>query len=72
MHRRANDGGLVLIKGWSVDFLGPDVPTPALFDTVKLRRPQLVGLSVRTKQGIEYARELVEELSTLADTRRFF
>jgi DNA-binding XRE family transcriptional regulator/methylmalonyl-CoA mutase cobalamin-binding subunit len=58
---------LFLIKGWSVDFLGPDVPTAALFDTIKLRQPQLVGLSVRTKQGIEYARELVEELSTLTD-----
>ncbi|MEX0805277.1 MAG: cobalamin-dependent protein [Candidatus Binatia bacterium] len=59
---------LFLIKGWSVDFLGPDVPTAALFDTIKIRRPQLVGLSVLTKQGVEHARRLIEELSTLTNT----
>ncbi|MPZ75616.1 MAG: helix-turn-helix domain-containing protein [Deltaproteobacteria bacterium] len=56
---------LFLAKGWSVDFLGPDVPTPALFDTIKMRQPQLVALSVRTATGVGHARLLVEELTTL-------
>ena len=58
---------LFLVKGWSVDFLGPDVPTPELFDTIKLRRPQLAALSVRTLTGVKHARRLIEELTALRD-----
>jgi MerR family transcriptional regulator, light-induced transcriptional regulator len=53
---------LFLIKGWSVDFLGADVPTTALLDTIKLRRPQLVALSVRTATGLEHANRVLAEL----------
>lgn len=58
---------LFLIEGWSVDFLGNDVPTPALVDTIKIRRPQLVALSVRTSAGLEHAGRVVEELTSLTE-----
>jgi MerR family transcriptional regulator, light-induced transcriptional regulator len=54
---------LFLIEGWSVDFLGADVPTPALLDTIKIRQPQLVALSVRTSTGFEHASRVLDELS---------
>ena len=55
---------LFLIEGWSVDFLGADVPTPALLETIKIRQPQLVALSVRTSIGLEHASRVLDELST--------
>jgi MerR family transcriptional regulator, light-induced transcriptional regulator len=58
---------LFLIEGWLVDFLGNDVPTPALVDTIKIRRPQLVALSVRTSTGLDHAGRVVEELTSLAE-----
>lgn len=58
---------LFVIEGWSVDFLGADVPTPALLDTIKIRRSQLVALSVRTSTGLDQARRVLEELTTIAD-----
>ena len=58
---------LLDIEGWPVDFLGADVPTSALIETVKIRRPHLVALSVRTSNGLDHARRLVGELRTMAD-----
>ena len=58
---------LLDIEGWAVDFLGADVPTSALIETVKIRRPDLVALSVRTSSGLDHARRLVGELMTMAD-----
>jgi MerR family transcriptional regulator, light-induced transcriptional regulator len=55
---------LFLIEGWSVDFLGADVPTTALLETIKIRQPQLVALSVRTSIGLEHASRVLDELST--------
>jgi len=54
---------LFLIEGWLVDFLGADVPTPALLDTIKIRQPQLVALSVRTSAGLGHASRVLNELS---------
>jgi DNA-binding XRE family transcriptional regulator len=53
---------LFLIRGWSVDFLGPDVPTTALLDTIKIRQPQLLGLSARTSNGLRHASRVLDEL----------
>ena len=58
---------LLMIDGWPVDFLGADVPTAALLETIKVRRPQLVALSVRTSSGLEHARRVLEELSDFQD-----
>jgi MerR family transcriptional regulator, light-induced transcriptional regulator len=55
---------LFLIEGWSVDFLGADVPTSALLETIKIRQPQLVALSVRTPIGLEHASRVLDELGT--------
>jgi MerR family transcriptional regulator, light-induced transcriptional regulator len=55
---------LFLIEGWSVDFLGADVPTSALLETIKIRQPQLVALSVRTLIGLEHASRVLDELGT--------
>jgi MerR family transcriptional regulator, light-induced transcriptional regulator len=61
---------LLDIEGWPVDFLGADVPTPALIETVKIRRPHLVALSVRTSSGLDHARRVVGELRTMTDEPR--
>jgi MerR family transcriptional regulator, light-induced transcriptional regulator len=55
---------LFLIEGWLVDFLGADVPTPALLDTIKIRQPQLVALSIRTFPGLEHASRVLNELGS--------
>ena len=55
------------IEGWPVDFLGADVPTPSLIDTIKIRRPHLVALSVRTSSDLDHARHVVEEFRTRPD-----
>jgi methanogenic corrinoid protein MtbC1/DNA-binding XRE family transcriptional regulator len=56
---------LCLAKGWNVDFLGADVPTPALLDMVKSRRPQLLGLSITLEQGVSHGRRVLGELALL-------
>lgn len=61
---------LLGIEGWPVDFLGADVPTPALIETIKIRRPHLVALSVRTSSGLDHARRVVGELRTMTDEPR--
>ena len=58
---------LLDIEGWPVDFLGADVPTPALIETIKIRRPHLVALSIRTSSGLDHARRVLGELSTMTD-----
>lgn len=58
---------LFVVEGWSVDFLGADVPTTALIDMIKIRRPRLVALSVRTSTGLDHTHRVLEELTTIAD-----
>jgi methanogenic corrinoid protein MtbC1/DNA-binding XRE family transcriptional regulator len=58
---------LLDMEGWPVDFLGADVPTASLIETIKIRRPHLVALSVRTSSGLDHARRVVRELKTIAD-----
>jgi MerR family transcriptional regulator, light-induced transcriptional regulator len=56
--------------GWSVEFLGPDVPNDALIDRVKKRAPQVVALSATMAPGMDHARHTVRELSALASPPR--
>jgi MerR family transcriptional regulator, light-induced transcriptional regulator len=58
---------LVDIEGWPVDFLGADVPTASLSETIKIRRPVLVALSVRTSSGLDHGRHVVRELRMMSD-----
>jgi methanogenic corrinoid protein MtbC1/DNA-binding XRE family transcriptional regulator len=61
---------LSLSYGWSVEFLGPDVPDDSLIEIVKKRAPNVVALSATMAQGAEHARHVVSELSKLAHSPR--
>jgi MerR family transcriptional regulator, light-induced transcriptional regulator len=54
-------------EGWSVDFLGPDVPTRALIEMVSARRPDLLGLSVTLGTNLRSLRVLMRGLMTITD-----
>jgi DNA-binding XRE family transcriptional regulator/methylmalonyl-CoA mutase cobalamin-binding subunit len=56
---------LFRLEGWTVDFLGPDVPTEAIVAMVKSRRPQILALSVTMKQNLRHVRALLEALRKL-------
>lgn len=56
--------------GWTVEFLGPDVPDGDLMDIVKKRAPHMVALSATMAPGLEHARHLVGELSALLSPPR--
>jgi methanogenic corrinoid protein MtbC1/DNA-binding XRE family transcriptional regulator len=53
---------LFQMEGWQVDFLGPDVPTAALIEIVRARRPSLVALSTTLQSNIRRTRALVKKL----------
>ena len=57
---------LFRLEGWSVDFLGADLPTDDLLMMVKNRQPQILALSVTMKQNLRHLRRLLEALSKLA------
>jgi methanogenic corrinoid protein MtbC1/DNA-binding XRE family transcriptional regulator len=57
-------------KGWSVDFLGPNLPTRDLLDMIERRRPSLLALSATMEQGIGHVRRLLEELARLGEIPR--
>jgi len=61
---------LCLTHGWSVEFLGPDVPGDALIDMVKNRGPQVVALSATMAPGAEHAWRLIGALSALTNPPR--
>jgi len=56
--------------GWSVEFLGPDVPNEALIGMVKKRAPQVVALSATMAPGMDHVRHTVRDLSALASPPR--
>jgi methanogenic corrinoid protein MtbC1/DNA-binding XRE family transcriptional regulator len=58
---------LFQLEGWSVDFLGPDVPSRALIDIVNARRPDLLGLSVTLGTNLRSLTVLLKGLMTIAD-----
>ena len=58
---------LFQLEGWSVDYLGPDVPTRALIEIVEARRPGLLCLSVTLEINLKAARILIKGLTTIPD-----
>jgi len=56
---------LFRLEGWTVDFLGPDVPTEAIVAMVTSRRPQILALSVTMKSNLKHVRSLLKALGTL-------
>ncbi|HEY7163177.1 MAG TPA: B12-binding domain-containing protein [Candidatus Binatia bacterium] len=51
---------LFALEGWAVEFLGPNVPTSALIDMVRERRPHLLALSVTMKQGVQKVFQVIQ------------
>jgi methanogenic corrinoid protein MtbC1/DNA-binding XRE family transcriptional regulator len=58
---------LLLIEGWLVDFLGPDVPNAALIEMVKARQPKLLALSVTCESHLRGTRGLHSKLRNLPE-----
>ena len=58
---------LLQMEGWSVDFLGPDVPTRALIEIVEVRRPELLCLSVTLESNLKATRVLMRGLMTIPE-----
>jgi MerR family transcriptional regulator, light-induced transcriptional regulator len=56
---------LLRLEGWTVDFLGPDVPTEAIVAMVKNRRPQILALSVTMKSNLRHVRAVLGALRKL-------
>ena len=56
---------LFQIEGWQVDFLGPDVPTPALIEIVSARRPNLLALSTTLPSNLPRTRALIKKVRKL-------
>ncbi len=57
---------LLRLEGWSVDFLGADVPTRDILTIVRIRQPQLLALSITMKRNLRHLRRLLEVLSSQA------
>jgi methanogenic corrinoid protein MtbC1/DNA-binding XRE family transcriptional regulator len=57
---------LFRLEGWSVDFLGADVPTEDILAIVKNRQPPILALSITMKQNLTNLRRLLQGLSNLA------
>jgi MerR family transcriptional regulator, light-induced transcriptional regulator len=58
---------LFQLEGWSVDFLGPDVPTRALIDIVAARRVNLLCVSVTMEDNFPTLAVLLKSLKTVPD-----
>jgi methanogenic corrinoid protein MtbC1/DNA-binding XRE family transcriptional regulator len=57
---------LFMIEGWSVDFLGPNVPGKSLIEMIESRRPQLLALSATMQRHITKAKRFMRQLATLS------
>jgi methanogenic corrinoid protein MtbC1/DNA-binding XRE family transcriptional regulator len=58
---------LFQLEGWSVDFLGPDVPTRALIDIVAARRVNLLCVSITMKDNLPALALLLKSVRTIPD-----
>ena len=56
---------LFQMEGWQVDFLGPNVPTPALIEIVSARRPNLLALSITMETNRRRTQTLVKKIRKL-------
>jgi methanogenic corrinoid protein MtbC1/DNA-binding XRE family transcriptional regulator len=57
---------LLRLEGWSVDFLGADVPTADAVAMVKSRKPHILAVSVTMESNLKYVRALTIALRKLA------
>ena len=56
---------LFQMEGWQVDYLGPNVPTPALIQIVSARRPNLLALSITMEANLRRTQTLVKKIRKL-------
>lgn len=56
---------LFQMEGWQVDYLGPNVPTPALIEIVSARRPNLLALSITMEANLRRTQTLVKKIRKL-------
>ena len=56
---------LFQMEGWQVDYLGPNVPTPALIEIVSTRRPNLLALSITMEANLRRTQTLVKKIRKL-------
>jgi MerR family transcriptional regulator, light-induced transcriptional regulator len=54
------------MDGWTVLFLGADTPPGEIFQTAKLKKVDVVGLSITVKAGLPAAKETIRLLKTLS------
>lgn len=57
---------LFMMEGWSVDFLGPNVPGTSLIEMIESRQPQLVALSATMQRHVKKAKRLMRQLTALS------
>jgi len=63
-----HDIGLELVStmlgsaGFEVNFMGPDVPTPAIIEAVKKDKPQILGLSALLTNTMDVMPEIMQKL----------
>ncbi len=50
------------VKGWEVQFLGADTPTPSLLEQMDRFRPDLVGLSISMPSQVSTGREVIQNI----------
>ena len=50
-------------RGWTVDFLGHNVPDSSLIEMVEKRRPQVLALSITMDSGLEHLRSVAKILT---------
>lgn len=56
---------LFRLEGYAVDYLGADVPTKDLVEMVKIRRPDLLAVSVTLDSNLPQAAALMQSVSNL-------
>ncbi|HXV80903.1 MAG TPA: cobalamin-dependent protein [Candidatus Binatia bacterium] len=57
---------LFMMEGWSVDFLGPNVPGTSLIEMIEIRQPRLVALSATMQRHVPKAKRLMRQLAALS------
>jgi methanogenic corrinoid protein MtbC1 len=58
------------LAGWDVQYLGANVPTPAIIQHVGEWKPNLIGLSVSFAQQLPVVKQVIGELSERLGTER--
>ena len=58
------------VHGWRVQFLGSNLPVPAVLATIRESSPDVVGISVTMLFNLQYAARLIDELKAAGGSCR--